>query len=496
MKQYALYLRKSRADVEAEARGEGETLSKHRAALTAFANQRGLFVAHEYAEIVSGDTIAARPQMQQLLADVKAGLYAGVIVNDVDRLGRGDSIDQEIIKLTFAAAHTLIITPLRDIDPANPTDDDMLDFSMFMARFEYKKISQRMRQGRIRSASSGRWIASDPPFGYAISKDLRLEPDPDRAPIVRMIFDWYVSGAAGYNVIARRLNETGLKTAHGNTFSPRAIQTILHNPAYIGRVEWGRNTSVTVIENGVKTKHRRKADPVVCENAHEPLVPIEVWDAAQRRERPAPPVKRAQKLANPLAGILYCGECGRMMIRHITSNHTPTLHCTGPGCPTSGTDVAIVEEALLDALRDWCATYEHVEEAAEPDHEAEREALTKQLSVIAEQIRRAQELVELSVYSPSEYLARRAALDEKRTALEEELKLLSKPRPARKSELVPHIRSVLDAYPMAQSVEQKNMLLRSVVRRVTYYKKIAAKRGENPGKYLTLKIEPVLSTNT
>ena len=49
---------------------------------------------------------------------------------------------------------------------------------------------------------------------------------------------------------------------------------------------------------------------------------------------------------------------------------------------------------------------------------------------------------------------------------------------------------------MAQSVEQKNMLLRSVVRRVTYYKKIAAKRGENPGKYLTLKIEPVLSTNT
>ena len=117
MNQYALYLRKSRADMDAEARGDGETLAKHRAALTAYARNRGLLIVREYAEIVSGDSIAARPQMQQLLEDVKSGMYAGVIVNDVDRLGRGDSIDQEIIKLTFAAAHTLIITPYSDIDP-------------------------------------------------------------------------------------------------------------------------------------------------------------------------------------------------------------------------------------------------------------------------------------------------------------------------------------------------------------------------------------------
>ena len=40
MNAYALYLRKSRADLDAEARGEGETLAKHRAALTAYARQR------------------------------------------------------------------------------------------------------------------------------------------------------------------------------------------------------------------------------------------------------------------------------------------------------------------------------------------------------------------------------------------------------------------------------------------------------------------------
>lgn len=102
MNQYAIYLRKSRADLDAEARGEGETLSKHRAALTEYARRRGLFIAREYAEIISGDSIAARPQMQALLADVKAGMYSGVIVNDVDRLGRGD--EQKFFD-DYCAAH-------------------------------------------------------------------------------------------------------------------------------------------------------------------------------------------------------------------------------------------------------------------------------------------------------------------------------------------------------------------------------------------------------
>ena len=290
MKQYALYLRKSRADMEAEARGEGETLAKHRAALTDMAKRRGMLIVREYAEIVSGDTIAARPQMQALLADVKAGLYAGVIVNDVDRLGRGDSIDQEIIKITFAASHTLIITPARDIDPANPSDDQMLDFSLFLARAEYKISARRMAQGRARSAAAGNWITGTPPLGYTIHKSgnrLTLQPDTTTAPIVRMIFDWYAKGKAGYYLIAKRLNEMGVKTQRGNNFYSKTVHGILINPAYIGRAEWGRSATVSTIEDGqrVKKRVRNQAAPIVVEDAHPAIVARDVWDAAQARAK-------------------------------------------------------------------------------------------------------------------------------------------------------------------------------------------------------------------
>lgn len=67
---YLIYLRKSRADHEAEARGEGETLARHEKALTELAARMNLPVGAVYKEIVSGETISARPWMQRLLIEV------------------------------------------------------------------------------------------------------------------------------------------------------------------------------------------------------------------------------------------------------------------------------------------------------------------------------------------------------------------------------------------------------------------------------------------
>ena len=113
---YCTYLRKSRADAEAEARGEGETLERHRKILFDLAKRLHLDVTKEYAEIVSGETIASRPVVQELLADVEQGLWNGVLVVEVERLARGDTIDQGIIAQTFKFSDTKIITPMKTYD--------------------------------------------------------------------------------------------------------------------------------------------------------------------------------------------------------------------------------------------------------------------------------------------------------------------------------------------------------------------------------------------
>ena len=144
MQSYAIYLRKSRADIEAEAKGEGETLARHHAQLMELARRRDLNVTRIYKEIVSGENIAARPQMQLLLADISENKYDGVIVMEIERLARGDTIDQGVVAQAFKSTDTKIITPTKTYDPANEFDEEYFEFSLFMSRREYKTIRRRM----------------------------------------------------------------------------------------------------------------------------------------------------------------------------------------------------------------------------------------------------------------------------------------------------------------------------------------------------------------
>lgn len=88
MEYFCMYLRKSRKDLEAEQQGQGESLARHEKRLTELANKMNIKVSKIYREIVSGDSIASRPVMQQLLNDIENNMWSGVLVVEVERLAR------------------------------------------------------------------------------------------------------------------------------------------------------------------------------------------------------------------------------------------------------------------------------------------------------------------------------------------------------------------------------------------------------------------------
>ena len=82
---YAIYLRKSRKDPEAET--IEETLNRHKNILTDLAARNGLYVGKIYQEVVSGaDSIEGRIEIQQLIQDCYAGMYRGIIIMEITRL--------------------------------------------------------------------------------------------------------------------------------------------------------------------------------------------------------------------------------------------------------------------------------------------------------------------------------------------------------------------------------------------------------------------------
>ena len=139
--QYCLYLRKSRADMDAEKNGDEDTLLRHEKLLMQVAKSKNLNITDIYREVVSGETISARPQMQRLLSAVGQGVYTGVLVVEVERLARGDTIDQGLVAQAFKFSNTLIITPTKTYDPNNEFDEEYFEFGLFMSRREYKTIN-------------------------------------------------------------------------------------------------------------------------------------------------------------------------------------------------------------------------------------------------------------------------------------------------------------------------------------------------------------------
>lgn len=257
--QYCIYLRKSRADLEAEAHGEGETLARHERMLLELSKRQNLNITQIYREIVSGETIAARPVMQQLLSEVGAGMWTGVLVVEVERLARGDTIDQGIMAQTFKYSGTKIVTPMRTYDPENEFDEEYFEFGLFMSRREYKTINRRLQRGRAAAAKEGKFVGGTPPLGYdrvRVSGDrgLMLQPNKD-ADLVRQIFQLYTEGAEsrnyGTDFIAKHLNEMGIPAPRGKSlWNGRTIAFVLGNPTYVGKIRWGMRKCKRRIVNG------------------------------------------------------------------------------------------------------------------------------------------------------------------------------------------------------------------------------------------------------
>ena len=499
---YCLYLRKSRADAEAEARGEGETLARHEHALMTLGRQMGLAVTYIYREIVSGETIAARPAMQQLLSDVERGAWDGVLVMEVERFARGDTIDQGIVAQAFKFSGTKIITPAKIYDPDNEYDEEYFEFGLFMSRREYKTINRRLQRGRLASVREGKYVGSRPPYGYRRKKlehdqGFTLVPDPEQAPVLAAIFQWYAFGeqAAGgvcrmsAETIARRLNDLKIPPDRGTVWGSASIRQMLRNPVYIGKVRWGSRPLRKTMSGGriVRERPRAKAESwVLTDGLQEALVSSSAWDAVQARlgeHEACPPPGR--ELRNPLAGLVVCGLCGRKMVRrpYTDAGYPDVLMCPNASCGNVSARLASVEARILTALREWLEGYELPDGGAEipaafPPAGADcaLRLARNELSSLQKQKENVCSLLERGIYTPELFQPRFQTVSRKIEDLSGTIAGLEQARPpgasAAGSPAAAAVKAeqVLQQYRDAASAAEKNALLRSVLEKAVYTK--------------------------
>lgn len=480
----AAYLRKSRME---EGMDTEEVLRRHRQGLTECAQRHGLDIVAYYPEVVSGESLYARPQMLRLLEDVEAGRFDAVLCMDLDRLSRGRMKDQGIILDAFKDSGTLIVTPDKVYDLSDEIDDELAEFKTFMSRREYKIINKRLRRGLRRSIQDGCYVANAP-YGYKkVTVDRRptLEIYEPEAKFVRIMYSMYADGY-GCVAIANYVNAMGAHPHRSSAFSRSSVAKILRNPTYIGKIVWDQKTHIKKNSKG-NPKHITIYNPpekwTITDGLHPPIVEKEVYDKVQDimagRYRPA---YNDGTVKSPLAGLVRCGRCGGNMQR-MTMKGQPYLLCPKAGCCASA-KFELVEARVLSHLEDTLAQLQLEQPNCSQDISPLEDALsavTKEVNAAQRQKTRLHELLELGEYDLPTYRERMAAVKERLANLErcqeDAKRRLEQARTYDPVMQARRIQAVLDAYQTSDAAHQ-NAMLHSVIELITYHKEKKTKPAE------------------
>ena len=488
------YLRKSRTDdplltVE-------EVLAKHEQMLDDWVerNLPGLGKVPEenrYREVESGETIDSRPEMQEVLRRIESPRVKAVLVVEPQRLSRGDLEDIGRLVKLLRYSNTLVITLQYTYDLRDERDRDLFERELKRGNEFLEYTKKIMYNGRLLAVENGNYIGTKAPYGYrkiqireGKKKCFTLEPIPEEARIVKLIFEMYRDGY-GSHKIARTLNEMGVKTKTGGKWVPESLKRLRCNEHYIGKVVWNRRQTVKTVEDGeVVVSRPISHDYMVFPGKQPAIIDQELWDAVQAIRDKIPPVKGRAKYANPFAGLIYC-RCGKPMSRRTYKNkegkerNPPRLLCDGQTeCGTASCYVSEMEQEIIKALKAAIADFDLQIKSSSQDK------IEQHRKLIAQQEKRLEELEKLEIAQWDKYTQEgmpkhifdqlNARVLAEKEEVQQGLCLMREAMPEpidyerKKATFVEALETLID--PEAP-VRKKNLLLKACIERVEYTRK-------------------------
>jgi site-specific DNA recombinase len=144
---------------------------------------------------ISGGSLE-RPDLQRLLADIRAKKVDNVVVYKVDRLTRSLTDFAKLVEL-FDAHGVSFVSVTQAFNTTNSMGRLTLNVLLSFAQFEREVIAERVRDKVAASRRKGLWMGGSVPLGF-INQDKKLIIVPDEAETVRWIFQKYLEvGAIG-----------------------------------------------------------------------------------------------------------------------------------------------------------------------------------------------------------------------------------------------------------------------------------------------------------
>jgi DNA invertase Pin-like site-specific DNA recombinase len=190
-------------------------------------------LAKEYQDRGFSGKNTDRPQFQQLVRDIEAGLIARVVVYKLDRISRS-ILDFANMMALFQKHNVEFVSSTERFDTSTPMGRAMLNICIVFAQPERETIQKRVADAYYSRTRKG-FRMCRAPYGYTTEawtiqgiNTTRLTADPVTADNVRLMFEMYAEPQTSLGDLTRyfasRIPEKSLSKAW--------ITDLLRNPAY------------------------------------------------------------------------------------------------------------------------------------------------------------------------------------------------------------------------------------------------------------------------
>ncbi|MBR1741526.1 MAG: recombinase family protein [Lachnospiraceae bacterium] len=409
----AIYARKSKFT------GKGESINNQIAACEHYVKEHftdGEYEIRAYVdEGISGKDLE-RPQMQQMLKDIKEDMVDVLICYRLDRVSRSVRDFSNLIDdLTGRGKEFISVNEA--FDTRTPMGRAMMMIASVFSQLERETIAERIVDNMFALAKTGRWLGGKTPLGFQSEKVVeedgmakkrsryRLVPIAEEIELVRLIFTKYRE-LGSLTKLETYLMNSGFRTKNGKYYGRYVLRAMLTNPVYVKADRSvllflrerhygiyadetlfdGEHGLIAYNKNNCRGKTQRFNDVeewIVSVGEHEGVISSDLWISVQKLVKSGSNLKYRQpkKSGAVLSGMVRCAACGSLMrpkssrvaksdglLRYSyvceTKEKSRGKLCQMPNIPGKELD-EMISDAVLQLKEQILTEYEYLEESIE-----------------------------------------------------------------------------------------------------------------------------------
>ena len=338
----------ARLSVEDSGRKGADTIDTQIELVTSYVNEQlhlGLY--DTYTDNGESGKDFDRPAWNRLMDDIRSGRVDCVCVKDLSRFGRNYIEACELLEKVFPFMGVRFVSINDGYDSGKDSDYSeglIIALKNLINDRHIKEVSRKVSASMAARRNRGEFTGSFAPFGYnkSVSEKGKLVPDEESAPVVRQIFEWR-AGGIGQADICKRLDGMGVLPPAGRlrekydvlggdyykakVWQPRAVKKMIQNRIYLGHLSQGKTRQALYENKGLE--FIPESEWHITEDAHEPIVSLELWEAANavneaRRKEFFEDRPRRDLPDNVFKGFLVCGSCGTKLTRRVCRRVNPS----------------------------------------------------------------------------------------------------------------------------------------------------------------------------